>query len=186
MAEVARHPPSQQAGYLWLGKVRQRQGRFEDALRYVERSLSFNSMRELDDPNAIQAYQTLSELYASLNDYAHAYRYQTKLLALKEELYKEQNIRNILDLEAQYNTEKKQEQIELLQATKASQARALEAEQKRKAYLSFFLAIMALSLALIGWLYAQARKNKARIEEQNAALVRLNKTTRSLFRHHCT
>jgi signal transduction histidine kinase len=181
MAEVARHTPSQQAGYLWLGRVRQKQGRFEDAIRYVERSLSFNAMRELDDPNAILAYQTLSELYASVHDYAHAHRYQTKLLTLKEELYKEQNIRNILDLEARYDTEKKQEQIELLQANEASQARALEAEQKQKVYLAFFLAIMALSLALTGWLYVQARKNKARIEEQNAALVRLNKTKDRFF-----
>ncbi len=181
MAEVAHHTPSQQAGYLWLGKVRQRQGRIVDALRYVERSLSFKSMRELDDPNALLAYQTLSELYASLHDYEHAHRYQTKLLALKEELYKEQNIRNILDLEAIYDTEKKREQIELLQANEVSQARALEAEQKQKVYLAFFLAIMSLSLALIGRLYMQAKKNKARIEEQNAALVRLNKTKDRFF-----
>jgi len=130
----------------------------------------------MDDPNAILAYQTLSELYASLHDYAKAHLYQTKLLALKEELYKEQNIRNILDLEARYDTEKKREQIELLEDGKLSQTRALEAEQKQKVYLSFLLAIMTLSISLIGWLYVQARKNKARIEEQNVTLVRLNKT----------
>jgi signal transduction histidine kinase/DNA-binding response OmpR family regulator len=164
LAESIGAASTQQAGYLWLGKVRQQQGKFREAIQYIKKSIRFNSMRENDDPNVINAYQALAELCTSLHDYEQAYHYQSKLLKIKDTLFQEQNIRNILELEARYETEKKEQEITILNKEKALQ------ESKFNNSILLLGLSVAIALAVITSLFITIRSNRRRQESERLLL----------------
>lgn len=76
------------------------------------------------------SYQGLTSIYALLNDYKQAYKYQTLFTATKDSIFSSENSKQIAAMSSQYDTEKKEQEIRLLNKEKEKQAAVTEVENK--------------------------------------------------------
>jgi two-component sensor histidine kinase len=139
------------------------------------------------------AHRNISNTYSKLNDYKNAYEHFKVFYALNDSLLNLENSSRIAELQAKYETEQKNREIELL--ANKSQVEELRADRE-STYKWIFLGVAAaaiLILAGIFSLYLINRKNskflaqqKSEIEKKNAFLQQLLNDKEVLFKeiHH--
>ncbi|MCE7072904.1 ATP-binding protein [Dyadobacter sp. CY327] len=110
--------------------------------------------------------QSLARCYAATGQWQQAYAYYDKYAPIRDSLYLESSRKSIADAEAQYQNKDKQQQIEMknIQIDKA---------QKQRIWLISGLALLALSLVLLGIIYRNKRKNAAILDQKNKELAKL-------------
>jgi len=122
-----------------IGEIYISKGEYQNAIQELKNSVTIaqkiNSSGILKD-----TYQKLSKLYDKMGDKNNALIYMKLFMLESERKFKEENIKSIAEIEALYNIEKKEKEIDLLKKDNAIQE--LQAEQR-----SFF--IIALSIGLI-------------------------------------
>jgi len=118
-----------------------------------ETTKDIGSNKELKD-----AYEGLSQAYAAVSDYKKAYEHRVLLSAVKDSLYNAETNKKIVNLQANYENEKKQAQIDLLTKDRALQKSDL---QKQKVVKNALLAGLAFILLFAFVLYLNIR-NKAK------------------------
>jgi signal transduction histidine kinase/DNA-binding response OmpR family regulator len=103
-----------------LAKIYVEQGAYtkaESALKecrtLLEKTKSKTDLQDL--------FGTYVSLYEKQKDYRHALEYFKKKTELKDSLFNEQNIRSMAETESQYNSEKKEQEIALLEQQASSQ-----------------------------------------------------------------
>lgn len=116
-----------------------------------------------------QIYQsegTLAGIYSSLGDYKEAYRYMRSAFYMKDTFIRESVQNQMADLEAKYQTEKKQLEIENLKQKETLN----ETELKRKNLQLFMFLIFSLFLLIMGYIvlkaYRQKKKANLLIQQQ--------------------
>ncbi|KAA5544224.1 tetratricopeptide repeat protein [Adhaeribacter rhizoryzae] len=107
-------------------------------------------------------YEGLATLYGKAGDYKKAYDYQLLLSSVKDQIYNTETNEKIVDLQANYESEKKQAQINLLTKDKALQHMDL---QRQKIIKNALFAGLAFILILAGILYRNYR-NKVKVNWQ--------------------
>ncbi|MCD4818380.1 MAG: tetratricopeptide repeat protein [Candidatus Cloacimonetes bacterium] len=110
----------------------------------------------------VQIYFNLSRFYAKQNNFIEAYHFQEKFSTLNDSLYSEESQLKIAELELQYETEKKERQIEFLTKEK-------EKQKIIKKFLILILIIIFAGLTLLYILYSQKKKEilfRKKIEKQ--------------------
>ncbi len=111
-------------------KVYAAQHRYLEALAYAQKSLAIS--QETGAREETQAIAlTLSEIYAGLQDFSQAYRYQQRYITLKDSITSEEYNRRLAVLEADLELSKKQTHIEVL----TQQQQLQQQELKRQANL---------------------------------------------------
>ena len=125
--------------------------------------------KEIDSNKELeQIYEGMANVYAQIQNFEEAYRYKDLLGSVKDTLYNLENARKIGLLQFQFDLEKKEAEIQLLNKDNDIQA----AEIQRASYLrNFLFAVAGLLLIIIGgvtyqYRYAQ-RSNKIITEERN-------------------
>ncbi len=82
-------------------------------IEYLEQSARL--AEELDYKNQLMlTFGNLSEVYDSLRNYEQAYRYYRKFSDVKDALFSEQRDKSLSEMNAKYDSEKKEREIELL------------------------------------------------------------------------
>ena len=71
--------------------------------------------------NIKRAAERLSQIYAAMHDYQNAYEYHKKFSELKDSLLSEESSKQITEMQTKYETEKKEQQITLLNKDKELQ-----------------------------------------------------------------
>lgn len=95
------------------------------------------------------AYQGLAASYAKISDYRKAYEYQLKVTAFKDSLFNTEATKKMVNLQANYENEKKQAQIDLLTKDKALQDLEIQTQKMvRNTLLAGFLLIGILAFVL--------------------------------------
>ncbi len=84
------------------------------AIEYAQKSLTLCQKHELKAEEQL-AYKLLASLYHKQGDFNLAYQYQTKGFVLKDSLFNLQKSQQIAELTIEYETEKKIQQIKLLE-----------------------------------------------------------------------
>jgi adenylate cyclase len=115
-----------------------------------------NSSYDLKD-----IYNSLSFTYSKLSDYKNASRYQNLLLDIKDSIYNKEGDLKLSSYEFNFEIEKKQGQINLLEKDKALQDLAI---QRQKLFRNAVLAGFALILAIAIILYRNYR-NKIKVNK---------------------
>lgn len=113
------------------------------------------------------SYQGLAKTYAGLAEYANAYRYQALLTAMNDTLYNAETSRKIGNLQALYENEKQQAEIDLLTKDKALQQLVLERQKTIRNAL-----LIGIALILI-FAFVQFRNYKMK-KEANQLLALQN------------
>ncbi|HVZ55337.1 MAG TPA: adenylate/guanylate cyclase domain-containing protein [Chitinophagaceae bacterium] len=137
--------------YLMQNKVPQALATFQAAQKLARQA---NSSYDLKD-----IYAGLAQSFARLGNYGQAFRYQQQLLDLKDSIYNREADQKLASYELDFEMEKKQNQINILQKDKALQ----ELEVRRQKFAkNAFLAGFGMILVLVFVLYRNYR-NKVRV-----------------------
>jgi signal transduction histidine kinase len=118
--------------------------------------------------------QALAETYSGLGNWKEAYRYQKEHAALQEKLTQETSKKNVAEMEARYQNEKKQGEINRLSALDT--INNLKIDEARQQQIYFVVAIFAV-LMIGGLFYRQSRsrkKHNAQLQILNEELVQAN------------
>ncbi len=103
-----------------------------------------------DYENLVKLYLKLAELEKLRKNYKAALNYSNKVVALKDSVFKEKNEKQIRELLAKYETEKKEKQIELL--SKNNKIKELQLSKQRTLLYTFIFGFVLISfLALYIW-----------------------------------
>jgi serine phosphatase RsbU (regulator of sigma subunit)/tetratricopeptide (TPR) repeat protein len=141
---------------------------YQDMKLYNESILNFKKSNDLkielgDSLSLVTGYRGISDVYAKLQDYKNAYLYLKLNVDLKDTLNLAEQANLLKDLEAKYESEKKEAEIDHLKTQKELQevkndSLEMKAQKNRNLLTLAFLAGLIL-LAGIGILY---RSNKSR------------------------
>jgi two-component system, sensor histidine kinase and response regulator len=170
-----------------VGKVYKELREYDKAINYFRQNLEvaekYGYKEELE-----RTYKLLADTYSSKKDITNAYLYQTKYIAIHDSLYEQRQSEKITLMQAQFNDEIKQAQIELL--TKEAQLNEEEINSQ-KIWLYFSIGCVSLLLILAFVLLYANRYNslaKRELQEKNKAinsqaqqLKNLNATKDKLF-----
>jgi len=87
--------------------------RFGKAYEQIKWSLKISGELDLKDLTA-ENYKTMANYYAAIGEYEQAFEFHKKYSSLHNSIYTEENIKKLAELQAKYEIEKKEKEIELL------------------------------------------------------------------------
>jgi len=99
--------------YLYLSILYQKTGNIDSAIIMANKSIERTEDCELGHEK-LSAYEFISQLYESIHKPEDALEYYKKFHALNDSIYNLEKQNAITEIETQYETEKKEQQIELL------------------------------------------------------------------------
>ncbi|MFA4853361.1 MAG: tetratricopeptide repeat protein [Bacteroidales bacterium] len=152
------------------GRVYAKLKEYYKAQEFINRSIRISEAIGYNE-NLLYAYSILSEIYAEQGNKIEAYNYLKKYSVLRDSIYDYKSLQKIENLKFKYETEKKEQDIQLLKKDKELQTSELLKNQetiKRKNTVFFFI-ISGFILAVIAVVIIlnQRRKNeKIKMEKQ--------------------
>lgn len=149
--------------YFSLGQFylfRNRLDEAEDYLRQAEKLADSSGIKI----SLEQSYATISQLYEVKKDYARSVDYYKKLLALKDTIYKETNTRQINEMQAKYELEQKDREIEIVTA-KAEKEYLL-----RNFVIVVFVFILFIGIVMYRNVVLKQRIKHRMLNEKNALM----------------
>jgi tetratricopeptide (TPR) repeat protein/DNA-binding CsgD family transcriptional regulator len=126
---------------------------YSNAIEYYNQALSIANEIGLKR-NCYKACNELSGIYANLNEYAKAYKYYKEYVTIKDSIFNTESNNKLLTLETQYETEKKENKILLL--NKEVQLK----ESKTKLLYAVIGSIVIISFLIILFQITKHQKNK--------------------------
>jgi tetratricopeptide (TPR) repeat protein len=143
-----------------LGKLYLKKKSYDKALTYLNEGLKFS--KALNRKTFIQsAYEELSDLYSKKENYKQAHIYHKLFASIKDSILNETTAKNIAELQTKYETEKKDQQIAVLNIE----------QEKQKVVLFATLGGLTLLVILSVLLFALFRiKQKSNLQLSEANL----------------
>ena len=144
--------------YFSQGNYREALSNYKQSKEIAEEISANNNLKDI--------YESLAQCYFAMSDYKNAFNYQGLFSNIKDTLYNEENDRKMQGLQLQFEIEKKEAEIELL-----NRENALKASQINQAKIlrNFLLAAAAFLLVTIGgvtYQYQFVRKTNTIITEE--------------------
>jgi signal transduction histidine kinase len=113
-------------------------------------------------PSKQNYFENYAEVYKQLGNFTKAFAYKDSVAAIKDSLYQADNVTQIAFRQARYNYEKKQHEVEQLEADK--QLQQLSISQKNT--LNYVLIGSALGLLILSLLTYRNYKQKQKLQQQ--------------------
>lgn len=149
--------------YLLKGETFMEMGNYSIALPPLLKSLEYaEEIASL--PRQRDGAKALSDCYAKLEKYAKAFQYQSFYAEARDSLLNEAKIRQVLEVEAKYNSQKKQAEISNLQAEKALQDLNIQKQQTEKNRL--YWGILLLIFVGIASFFLYRIRQRQRIQQK--------------------
>ncbi len=160
--------------YAWEGQHQKALEEFEKGLAIADES-GFQSLQAM-------FWENKSYSYEGLGNYKEAFLAYYHFDSISNIMLNEANARQVNELQVQYDTEKKQRQIESLQQKEALQdVLAQKRETQMKALIAGLLLLMGLGVALV-FAYRQKQKANALLNEQKLLVEKREKEKELLLR----
>ena len=143
--------------YRRLSNVNKLKGNYNVALAYAQKAL--NSSQELGlKKKEINDHLELSTVYEKLGNYKKALNSYETFHIMNDSILGNEKVLAMSELEKKYQTEKKEQEIVLLQAQK---------KNSKLRQIALILALAALSIILIAiWIYFHQRNNRNKLEKE--------------------
>jgi serine phosphatase RsbU (regulator of sigma subunit)/Tfp pilus assembly protein PilF len=158
----------------------------EQKIRYLNRAIAYGNMaienaREMKlMPIIKEAASTLMTSYAKLGNYEMSLEFARIYIEVQDSIFMEDKTRAIQEMSARYETEKKQQQIELQESQLiAKDARIQQQKIFRNALIGGLVAV-ALIIVVIALAYSQKKKDNKKIMEQNEQILEANEELKQL------
>lgn len=143
---------------------------YQNAALWFEKGLMQSLAIGYDDLSRF-TYDQLGKSYKAMGDYKKAYELQEKSISFKDSLFNIERLKTIQEIQTKYETEKKEQQISLLN----SENELKEATIQRNYFLigGLVVTLLLILLSFYLWRYREIQKQKAIAQEQK---VRLRET----------
>lgn len=166
---------------LELSQVKMGMGRLEQAERDAQLSLQIIDSIGLYSNFRSDLLQHHANLNIAQGNYREAVGFLQKNQVVRDSIFQQDKIAEISRLETLYETEKKEQQLEILESEKELQEEKLARARQNLIFLAIF-SVLLFSLVLIFILLSQQRKkNNQLLKENNQYLRELNETKDQLF-----
>ncbi|MBL4716840.1 MAG: tetratricopeptide repeat protein, partial [Bacteroidia bacterium] len=151
------------------------------ALEYINRSLQLARKNNFK-LHLKMCYLNLVHVYKLIGDYESVYKNQILYSEIKDSIFNEANTRSMNEMQAKYESDKKEKEIEIL--TKDNELQGLQSQQqegqiKKQWYLILGIgSILGLLISLIYVVYSQLKFKKQankELEQTNDQLEHINK-----------
>jgi len=142
-------------------------GNYKEAIRYGLESLVFAERYGWDREGA---YRSLALAYEGSGDLKEALRYHRKMVIVRDSIYNADLTKKVSELEIKYQTEKKEQEIKLLEKENAL---LNEKSEKRKLYVAFSLCGGLLLVVLILIITGYKRKQQKAEQAKDKAVFEL-------------
>lgn len=170
-----------------IAKVYKEIAAYEDALDALYESLVISNKNGYSE-ELERTYKLMAEIYGLKKDIPRAYDFQSRYLNIHDSLYTQRQGEQIALMQAKFDAEMKEKQIQLL--TKEAQLNAEEINSQR-VWLYFYIGCLLLFIVLVfGLLYTnrynsiakkQLEEKNKEINDQTRQLRNLNATKDKLF-----
>lgn len=155
---------------LHLGRLYLESGNPRKALPFLEASHQL-ALKLKIPPKIKESLSSLTEGYAAVGDYKKSVEYSQELVAITDKIYEEENSKAINELSTQYETEKKQKEIQLLTSERELQTQRIEKDRYEKLFIAA-LAVFLLILSLIFiYRFRKKKKDNRVLVEKNDAIA---------------
>lgn len=142
--------------YLNLSNIYFKSYEYEKAIEYATKCL--NSAKEISYmDNLKNSYQVLAHTYEKSGDFHKAYQYHKIYSDIKDSLLNEESSKQITEMQTKYETEKKEQQITLLNKDKELQEAQLN---RQKIVIWSVVCGLAVVLMLSVFIYRERRKSE--------------------------
>lgn len=158
-----------------LSRIQLSRGKHPAALTYARRALDLSKSRH-DKITEYKCYLALSEIYEATGNYEPALQWRHKYATLRDSLINAENMQRIADLQANYEMEKKQQEIDALQ--RKNEIQGLQLRQRNT--LIGILVLVFLLLFIQGFFLLRQRM----LREQHKTLEARQQLLRSQMNPH--
>ncbi len=159
--------------YTKLADTLKSQVYLDKALNYAKEALDI-SLKINALPKENRAYALLSDIYAKKHNYQKAYEYSKKYIETSEELFNQDKLKAIEEMQAKYQTEKQQQQI-VQQQLELEKKDAIVKKQKAIQWAMAVGGLMLLFILLLIYTgYRRKKRDNEIITKQNAQLQQAN------------
>ncbi|MCC7303507.1 MAG: tetratricopeptide repeat protein [Bacteroidia bacterium] len=147
---------------------------FKAALLYVEEGLKLaratGSRRDV-----VHAYSSLIKIYRGLGDYKKALDVQTGLIALNDSILNETKTKEMADLSARFDLEKKQQEIDFLSKERMLGEEKIAQKSRANILLMLGIVLFMILLGLVMYRLFEKRKANRLLEEKNKIIEEKSK-----------
>lgn len=149
-----------------IGQVYQQKDQHQKALDYLKRAMQ-HAKKSGNSSAMLTAYSALGETYAALGDYKLSYANEQSRKQLQDSLDRITSTRDLAEMQAKFETERKQREIELLnKENEVNQLRLTKQTMVRNLILVLSLLIL-VTLILIYARYRAKQRANEELEEKN-------------------
>jgi len=154
------------SAYISIGNDYLSLGKFQDALEHLKTGLKL--AQEIKNDLVLKgAYDGLRITYAELGDFQRAFGFATRYQQLNDTLFNVEKSQQIAEMQTKYETEKKEQQITLLEKDSEIQKASIENQKLiRNAGIGFF-AVLILVGVLVFNRYKLKQSNDRNLLEKN-------------------
>jgi len=144
---------------IYLGGVHRKTGHLDEGLQKVQRGLAIAT--KIGAKEQVQdAHREMADLYAAGGDYQRAFREHQRYAIVKDSLFQQEKARQVAELQTLYETEKKENAIQLL--TQENQLK--DFRNTRNELIIVLMAVLLLGLVGLGWLWRTRTRLKQEAE----------------------
>lgn len=138
------------------------------------RCLKQNELQLID-----QNYNNQFEIYQKLGNYQMACKYADMSLQLKDSIYQSTNLKGLNELQAKYESDKKEKEISLLQIEKKSAEEKSDADKKRRNLILISVITIAFLITIFAFIlfkkFTESTRQKTIIQSQKQIVDEKNK-----------
>ncbi|MDX2245259.1 MAG: adenylate/guanylate cyclase domain-containing protein [Bacteroidia bacterium] len=155
-------------GYNDIGTTLTQKGSYRRAIEYLEKGLEISRKTGLKD-DVRYALTSLSAVYDSLGDFSRAYQYLRMATSVRDSLTNAQVNEQVAQLHIQYQSEKNQQQISLLE--KESQLQKEKYRRNWAIFVGFLLVLAVFGGSMVYRSRLQTRLNR-KLASKNRDIIR--------------
>jgi tetratricopeptide (TPR) repeat protein len=155
--------------YRNIGEALAEKKQYNEALKYLNQGLEISERLETQK-EIMHDYRVLSRTYKAMGDYRNALEYHEKYTDKNFELFDEEKIKAINELQIRYDVEKKESEIQRQkERIKILNQEAEIDSLRRKLLLAAVLGILVIAALVVYGLRQKIKRNEAEQEQERAA-----------------
>ena len=132
-------------------------------------------------PTTKEAANTLMTAYNKLGNYKKAIEFAGIVIATQDSIFMEDKTRAIQEMSTRYETEKKQQQIEVQESQLIVKDARIKQQKTFRNALIGGLGAIVLIVIVIAYAYIQKRRDNTKITEQNEEILKTNEELKQLY-----
>jgi len=164
---------AQSAVHINISDIHSIRGNYRLSIEHLNLSLDLAAAGGAGAWLVQEAYLGLVQAYAGVGNYKQSYEYKTQYINIKDSLLNAEHLRQINEIRAKYEAEKREQHIALLEKDKELQASQLDREiLLRNIIIAGLLVVIVFAVGI----FRQARYRKKSNEQLTSTLEELRKT----------